>query len=180
MPEFTNATEEAIFLRGTFLHWYAGAEHAVTFLLVRCGGHPAYAQFATPLPYPWPRRLSLLRRILRNNGPVQAYADALRPAVEDLTIFERYRHIMAHMLMVVRDTSEGFGRVVFDGHDWIDGSLGRVWWDVSLGDLRGAARDIEEISKRIGQCIHRIVTEVPLHPIKEEAMRPLQVAGRKL
>ena len=92
--------ERAIFLRGLFLHRYAGVEASLAQLLVCARMNAVYASLPI-LSAHHQGRLKQLENLMEIPGPIADSGVDLLAAYKELQTYENYRVMMAHALMAI-------------------------------------------------------------------------------
>ncbi|WAC23443.1 hypothetical protein [Blastomonas sp. SL216] len=160
---------EAIRLRGLFIHRYSGIEFSVSELIVRAREHPTYRALGD-LPKPWARKVKRLKTLFKMDGPIKAYAADMRSTFEGFRSFETNRHFLVHAMMTIpRDavdrTMLGFSMydhrpIRDDGESISVVHAGRL--EMNLNALDQFVASLQPISTNFTALVARICREIPL------------------
>jgi hypothetical protein len=178
-PDLSAPIHEAIFWRGLFIHRYAGVEHAITELLVRAGGREEYAAFGK-LPFPWPKRLKLLTKVLDALGPIQPYAELIRAKLTPLTGLEVHRHMLVHGMMAVDVGGDDPRHLYFRGYSWLSGDLGETTIEMSVDDLIAMTQSIGPLTQDLTRSIAVMFNEIGLEPIMVDPRQNMPISNRAI
>jgi hypothetical protein len=167
VPDLTQPIHEAIFWRGLFLHRYSGVEYTITELLVRALGHEQYHALG-PLPFPWPKRLKLLTKVLNSPGPIQAHAAFIREKLIPLTSVEKHRHMLAHAMMAVDVRGDDPRALYFRGHDWKDREFGQTDLELSIDELIAMTESMGPLTQDLTRYIATMFRDLGLEAVDVE------------
>lgn len=160
---------EAIRLRGLFIHRYSGIEFSVSELIMRAREHPTYNALGD-LPKPWAKKVKRLETLVETDGPIKAYAADMGATFEGFRNFETNRHFLAHAMMTIPRDADDRTMLGFSMYDHRpireDGELksvvhaGRL--EMNLDALDQFAASLQPISTNFTALVARICREVPL------------------
>lgn len=179
VPDLDHPLHEAIFWRGLFVHRYAGVEHAVTELLLRAGGRSEYIGFGN-LPYPWPKRLKRLTKVIDAPGPLKRYAADIRKYLTPLTGVEQHRHLLVHGMMSLDVLKNDPRMLYFKSHDWMEGAAGEVTLWLTVDELIEMTQGMGPLVQSLTRLVARIFREVEMMPIEVADRVELQIDYRQL
>lgn len=178
-PDLAEPMHEAIFWRGLFVHRYAGVEHTVTELLLRAGARPEYIGFG-PLPYPWPKKLARLTKLIDSPGPLRRYAAPIREYLTPLTGVEQHRHLLVHGMMSLNVLKNDPRMLYFKSHDWVDGEVGEVTLWLTIDELIEMTQGMGPLVQAFTRLVAQIFTEADLMPIQVADRKEMAIDYRKL
>ncbi len=105
--EHKRILDEAIYLRGRIVTHYSHAEFLLGDFVVKCQNFESYRKAEFKFPYSIERRLKAVKEIAAADGPVNKYSDRINAIIDDLLLFERKRHFMAHGFMMLKYNKYG-------------------------------------------------------------------------
>ena len=165
------AYNEAIYLRGLFVHRYSGIEFAVSELLTRARVLPDYSTFED-LRFKWQSKVKMLRAMLDMPGPLHSYRDDLLGPIDELPLFQVYRDMLVHGLMTARDEGVGI-QIKVRSYDHVKGfGLGAASLDMAEADFNLLCDELGSISTAVTGTVARICRDVPLPLLSIEPSIP--------
>jgi hypothetical protein len=171
--DIADATAEAVYWRGQFIHRHAGVEFALSELLIRARLLDEYAEIGD-LPFVWRRRVKLLERMLSLPGRLAAYQEKLLSPLREIDELEDYRHLLVHGLMVVDRPITPDRLVRFRMFGWPQkGALGLVALDLPMKQLIDLAQRVAPLSSAMTGLVADLCRSIPLPLAQADAQQPL-------
>lgn len=164
-PAFEDATQEAVFCRGAFLHHYGIVEFVISDLILRALYRDEYRHLGK-LPGKWGGKLNRLGQVLDAPGPLNVYSQRCRRLVSLITIIEPDRHLLTHGRMRVRDNL-GTPFVHLEMYDAYSGSLKEN--DLPLTDVRYLAQELGSAALELSELAAEMIDGANLTAIPLEA-----------
>lgn len=166
----TSLTEQAIYLRGLFMHRYGAIEFALGELLTRARCLPVYGDTGD-LPFRFGTKVGAAEALLARPGPIAAYRTQLEPPLAELETFEVYRNMLAHGLLTVSPADPPM--VKLRSFEHVKGrGLGLVICDMPLWQLEWLCDAMKPLSTGIVPTVARICIEVPLPQVEIDPLEP--------
>lgn len=168
-PELVEKTKrDAIMVRGVILNHYAAVEFAVDELLYRCRRTVPYRdQIPLRLPRPVEDKLSLLRRVLEETGPLDPHAAKLIEALDHLNSFTLYRHLAAHGRLTIEFLESG-PTMLLEKFRVVDGQhLGADWVRLDTHDITGFTKSLAGYATSVLNLIELASADARLPTLEE-------------
>lgn len=105
--ELKRIVEEATYLRGRIVTHYSHAEFLLADFVVKCQNFEQYNGKEFKFPYSIEKRLKAVKEIASAEGPINKYLGKINAIIDDILLFERKRHFMAHGWMMLKYNRTG-------------------------------------------------------------------------
>lgn len=175
VPVFEDATQEAVFYRGAFLHHYGIVEFIISDLILRALYSDEYRHLGK-LPGKWGDKLKRLGQVVDAPGPLNVYSQRCRRLVSHITIIELDRHLLTHGRMRVRDEF-GTPFVHLEMYDAYSGSLKEN--DLPMKDVRYLAQELGSAALALSELAAEMIDCANLEAIPLEAAEVHERAVRQ-
>ena len=158
---------EAIRLRGLFVHRYSGVEWAVAALIVSMQQHSAYQAF-TGLPWAWSGKggkVRRLHRLLDAGGPLDSHAAEIRTYLAKFAELDERRNFLVHAIMTPERNPANGPSFRFAMYRSSPGGTDYGSMTATIEDMENLADAVQPISTGFSALVGQILKSVDLPPI---------------